>query len=365
MATRRTFLATGLSALAAPTVAADYAGALSQAFGALVDPQAAHRRALAVTGKAQARADVLLRGQGLKTGSVAERLRLLAEDPRWLYPDDDAGRDRAVADMTASLAALRPRLPAAFGDLPIAAAEVRRMSHADEAAGRGGYREAPTDGRAPAYYLDLKAIRTRPAWTLPSTAFHEVTPGHLLQLPLQNARPRRAEPAPASSAYFEAWAIYAEQLAADLGAYANDPRGEIGYLQWRLFRIGRIVADTGLHARGWSRDQAIAALTALQGQSVAFITIEADVDRMIAAPGKYAAEGLGALALGGWRPKDRARWPAFHRAVLAEGPAPFGELQRRDPLRRRDLVTWPPCQSLRRAGRSAGVRATGRCCSAA
>jgi uncharacterized protein (DUF885 family) len=322
MATRRTFLATGLSAFAAPALAADCAAALAQAFGAPVDPQAAHRRALAETQAMQARADLLLRGQGLGTGSVAERLRLLAEDPRWLYPDDDAGRDRAVAEMNARLAALRPRLAPVFGDLPIAAAEVRRMSRADEAAGRGGYREAPKDGRTEAYYLDLKAIGERPAWTLPSAAFHEVTPGHLLQLPLQPAG------APAT-AYFEAWAIYAEQLAADLGAYRHDPRGEIGYLQWRLFRVGRIVADTGLHALGWSRARAIAAMTGLQGRSIAFITIEADVDRMIASPGKYAAEGLGALALADWRPRDRNRWPAFHRAVLADGPLPFGELGRR------------------------------------
>jgi uncharacterized protein (DUF885 family) len=322
MATRRTFLATGLSALAAPALAADYTAALGEAFGAPVDPGAAHRRAVAETRVMQARADMLLRGQGLKAGGVADRLRRLAKDPRWLYPDDDAGRDRAVADMNARIAALRPRLAPAFGDLPIAAAEVRRMSRADEAAGRGGYREAPRDGKAGAYYLDLKAIRERPAWTLPSAAFHEVAPGHLLQRPLQPA-------GAATTAYFEAWAIYAEQLAADLGAYRHDPRGEIGYLQWRLFRIGRIVADTGLHALGWSRERAIGTMTGLQGQSVAFITIEADVDRMIASPGKYAAEGLGALALADWRPRDRGGWPAFHAAVLTDGPRPFGELARR------------------------------------
>ena len=284
---------------------------------------------LAVTVEAQARADYLLRGQGLRTGSAAERLRALAKDPRWLYPDDDAGRDQAVADMNTRIATLRPRLPEAFGDLPIAEAQVRRMSRADEAAGRGGYREAPRDGKPGVYYLDLKTIGARPAWTLPSAAFHEVTPGHLMQLPFQADPAAPASQSKDGGAYFESWAIYAEQLAADLGAYGSDPRGEIGYLQWRLFRIARIVVDTGLHARGWSRGQAIAALTALQGQSIAFITIEADVDRMISTPGKYAAEGLGALALATWRPRDRARWPAFHKAVLAGGPAPFGELQRR------------------------------------
>jgi uncharacterized protein (DUF885 family) len=70
-------------------------------------------------------------------------------------------------------------------------------------------------------------------------------------------------------------------------------------------------------------------MTELQGRSIAFITIEADVDRIIAAPGKYAAEGLGALSLAAWRPRDRARWPAFHRTVLAGGPRPFDDLERR------------------------------------
>ena len=203
-----------------------------------------------------------------------------------------------------------------------------RMSAADVAARKGGYREAPRANPG-AYYVDLRDIRARPSWTLPSTAFHEVTPGHLLQLPLQNARPHPAEPGPVSSAYFEGWGVYAEQLAADLGAYAHDPLGEIGYLQWRLFRIGRVVVDTGVGAMGWSRDRAVATLTDLQGFPAAFIGIETDVDRIIANPGKYAAEGLGALALARWRPKAQARWPAYHAAVLADGPWPFGELGRR------------------------------------
>ena len=320
---RRNFLAASLSALAAPALAADYAAVLTQAFGGPVDPLAAHAQAAAAARAAQARADRLLRGQGLRNGSVAERLRGLARDSRWLYPDDDTGRDRAVSDMNGRVARLLPRLGAALGDIPVAPGLVRRMSRADEAAGKGGYREPG------AYYVDLKAIRERPAWTLPSVAFHEVIPGHLLQMPLQALAGPPPEQVRGAGAYFEAWAIYAEQLAADLGAYARDPRGEIGYLQWRLFRLGRIVVDTGVHAMGWSREAAIAAMAGLQGQSIAFITIEADVDRIIATPGKYAAEGLGALALADWRPRQRTRWPAYHRAVLADGPRPFGELQGR------------------------------------
>ena len=335
MLNRRSLVAAalaGLAGLAAPAFAApsgDYRRALATAYGGDVDPMAAHRLAIAATRRLQARADRLLRSQGLTEGDVAARLRALAKDPRWLYADDQAGRDRAVADMNARLAAIRPKLAAVFGDLPIAPAEVRRMSGPDEAKGRGGYREVPHDGQPGAYYVDLKAIRGRPAWTLASVAFHELTPGHLLQAPLQDAAHPDPQRVREATAFSEAWAIYAEQLAADLGAYADDPMAEIGFLQWRLFRLGRVVADTGLHARGWSRGQAIAAMAALQGQSIAFITIEADVDRMIQTPGKVAAEGLGALTLSRLRPARRTAWPEFHRTVLQASPWPFGALERR------------------------------------
>lgn len=289
MTTRRNLLAGTIALAAAP------------AFAAMPD---GHARAFAVARACQRRLEPLLRAQGLARGTVAERLRALAKDERWLYPDDEAGRDRAVAEMNARLAALRPHLPRAFGDLSIPPAEVRRMSASDVAAGKGGYREIG------AYYLDLRNIRGRPSWTLPSVAFHEVTPGHLLQLPLQ------APGASSPPGFFEGWAIYAEQLACDLGAYARDPLGEIGYLQWRLFRLGRVIADTGMAARGWSQDQAIATMRELQGFDIAFVSIAADIARMAKEPGRFAADGLYALDLAARRPRDVRRWPAFHRQVL-------------------------------------------------
>jgi uncharacterized protein (DUF885 family) len=324
MLTRRDALAAGLAQLAAPAwgAAADYAGQLASAWGGPLDPAQVHREVAAAAAAAQARADRLLRGQGLTQGGVAERLRTLAADPRHLYPDDDAGRDRAVADMNARLAAIVPNLRTAFGDLPLPRARVRRMSPADVAAGRGGFREPDRDGVPGAYYVDLQHIRERPAWSLPTVAFHEVTPGHLLQMSLQ-------QPGRDGGAFFEAWATYAEQLCADLGAYRGDPLGESGYLHWRLFRLGRAVADTGLGALGWSRAQAVEALTGYQGQSVAFISIEADVERMLKTPGRVAADGLGALRLAQWRPRARADWPAWHRLVLTGSPWTFADLEKR------------------------------------
>jgi uncharacterized protein (DUF885 family) len=318
MRTRRTVLACAAALLAGPVVAAEsYAQSLAKTWGGPLDPTAAHRRALAEVRRLQGRAEVLLRGQGLTRGSVAERIAALFADERHLYPDNDAGRDRAVAEMNARLAALRPRLAQAFGDLPIPIAEVRRMSAADVARGRGGYRDPP------AYYVDLKAIRERPSWTLPSVAFHETVPGHALQATLQSSDPAKQ---PYVSAYSEAWATYAEQLAADLGAYAGDPLGEIGYLHWRLFRMARVVADTGQGALGWSVDRALAAMRDLQGHAIAFATLEVDVARIRQQPGAAAAQGLGVLEIARLRPSRHTEWPQFHRTIVADGPWPCSML---------------------------------------
>jgi len=319
MWTRRTLVATGAALLAGPAIAADgYAEALRQAWGAPIDPAAAYREARAEIRRLQPRADRLLRGQGLTRGTVAERLGVLFADERYLFPDSNAGRDAAAALMNAALARLKPQLAAAFGDLAVPAAEVRRMSPADEAQGRGGYREPP------AYYVDLKAIRERPDWTLASVAFHETVPGHALQTTLQSADPAKQR---WFGVYSEAWATYAEQLAADLGAYAGDPRGELGYLHWRLFRMARIVADIGLGALGWDDARAIAAMREIQGHAIAFTTPEADVARMRRQPAVYATQGLGALTIGRLRPRRLADWPQFHRRILADGPWPGSMLR--------------------------------------
>ncbi|HET9160320.1 MAG TPA: DUF885 family protein, partial [Caulobacteraceae bacterium] len=146
-----------------------------------------------------------------------------------------------------------------------------------------------------------------------SVAFHEVIPGHLMQIPLQAEGVKEPDP------FFEGWATYAEQLAFDLGAYTKDPMGEVGYIHWRLFRLARVAVDCMLQ-RGLPRDAAILAMRRLQGPPIAFISIEADVERFITSPGKAAREGLAALTLAAKRPKSITQWPAYHRRILT-GPA--------------------------------------------
>jgi uncharacterized protein (DUF885 family) len=277
-----------------------------------------------------ARADRLLRAEGLAAGSVADRLRLLARDPRYLYPNDDSGRDRAVAEMNEWLAAARALLSRQFGMIPAAVdhVAVRRMSPAEEAAGKAGYRTLPSvDGSTPgAYFVDLHEIGRRPQWTLRSVVHHELLPGHMMQLPLQT----RADPHPlrlgAATGFIEGWAIYAEQLALESGIYAQDRRGEIGCLQWLLFRLGRALIDVGINAFGWSDGVALAFLRDLQGDPMIFAPFEKDIARARGAPGGLAADALNWLGFAQLRDAAIQRGAdqrRVHDRLLAQGAAPL------------------------------------------
>ncbi|MET0308038.1 MAG: DUF885 family protein [Sphingomonas sp.] len=307
----------------------DYYGLLLRRFaGDDANPDTAWRRLEQERVRTLARADALLKKLGQKTGTVGARFSALWSDPRWLYSDDDAGRDTAVADMNRTLDAARDRLPTEFASYPdsAAAVRVRRMSAEDAAAGRSGYRALPSATTPGSYFVDLKDIRRRPTWTLPGAVHHELLPGHMIQLPIEAAadpHPLRLEYAPA---FAEGWAIYAEQLAAADGAFAGDPMAELGHLHWTLFRIGRGLADLGIHLHGWTLDQAQAKLAEWQGEPAYFAPFALELDRITAEPASRAAEALVWLTLADLaRGRDRK---AFHSLVLADGRKRTDELRR-------------------------------------
>lgn len=315
-----------------------YALVLKANLGDAITPAEAHAKGLDACRRLSARADALLRSRGLTKGGVGARLTALSRDPRFLYSDDDVGRDRLVADMNAWLDKAKVRSPRSFGAIPKGAltSKVSRMSSADEAAARQGYREAPSfDGsRSGTYFVDLAAIRTRPSWTLASVAHHECVPGHMLQIPMEEgagAHPLRTRLA--CPGFSEGWSIYAEQLADEEGAFAGDPLAELGYLQWMLFRAGRLVVDTGLHAKGWSQAEAETWFTALQGPPPVFAPIAQDVERAAIGPGSVAGQGLSWLGLVELRAAARRRQArdfdlkAFHDAVLWPGTLPLAMLR--------------------------------------
>ncbi len=294
-----------------------YAQTLQFQLGARVEPRQAHAQALERARALQAEADVLLRGDGLVRGDVASRLRALATDPRHLAADD-AAKALAVDEMNARLSRVRALLAGVISDGATVAGAVERLDPSTENDGAQGRRQGSR------YLIDLGA--PRPTWTLPSVVHHEVSPGHLLQAQYERRIAVPSLQARYSSGYSEGWATYAEQLADDIGAYSDDPLGGIGYLQWMLFRVARIVADTGIHVMRWSRERAIEEMRALQGDSIAFVSIEDDVVRLCAQPGASAAQGLAALYIAELRERtrrttrERFSMTAFHDAMLRHGP---------------------------------------------
>jgi uncharacterized protein (DUF885 family) len=192
------------------------------------------------------------------------------------------------------------------------------MSRVEELAGKAGYRVLPAPGKSGAYYVDLKNIRRRPSWTLPSVVAHELLPGHMIQLPIEVAadpHPLRLEYAPA---FAEGWGVYAEQLAAAEGAFV-DPMAELGHIHWLLFRVGRGLVDIAIHSDGWPVEHARAQLVEWQGEPVYFAPFDTDLARIVAEPASRAAEALAWLAIADRAPPAVAARKAFHRDMLAGG----------------------------------------------
>jgi uncharacterized protein (DUF885 family) len=306
---------------------------IERQLGARVDPEAAHRRFEQEVARLGRRADELMRERGFRAGSVGARYKTLFAEPRWQYPDSDAGRNRAVADMNRWLDKARPRVAALIGDVPPECLDVRnrRMSPAEEAAGKSGYRELPAGGKPGAYFVDLKDIARRPSWSLASVVHHELLPGHMIQTPIEVA----ANPHPVRLAYLpgfaEGWAIHAEQQMAADGAYRGEPLAEIGHIHWLLFRLARGLADTGIHHRRWSVEQARAEVEAIQGVPAYFAAFETDIERIAREPGLRAAEALawlGLADLAAAQPSAATR-RQLHQRILRDGRKPLRLLQER------------------------------------
>jgi uncharacterized protein (DUF885 family) len=298
-------------------------------------PDEIHRTGLNLVAEQSAQIDAILKAQGLSQGTVGQRLRALYDDPKYRYPNTDAGKDKLIADLNLKVAAVQARLPAYFGTLPKAKLDIRRVPKFTEAGAPGGYYEPGTlDGtRNGAYYINLRDTAEVPSWTLPTLTFHEGVPGHHLQgsLAMENHLPliRKTQ---WFSGYGEGWALYAEQLAVEMGMYDDDPLGHVGQLHDSLFRAVRLVVDSGIHSKSWSREQAIKYYVETLGDQDASATTE--VERYCVWPGQACSYMLGKLdwlrlrakaktALG---PKYDIR--QFHDAGLLPGAMPLAVLDR-------------------------------------
>lgn len=248
-------------------------------------PDEIHASGLDQCRELSAQLDPLLRAQGLTQGTAGQRLTALGKRPDLLFANTDAGRAELLKHLEAITARVRPLIPRAFGKLVPGNLRIQRVPPAIEAGAPNGYAgPGSKDGKLPGiYYINLRDTGIWPRYSLPTLTFHEGIPGHIWQgeytfdLPLIRTLL-------ASNAYSEGWALYAEQLADELGFYADDPLGRIGYLQSMLFRAARLVADTGLHHKRWTMPRAMAFFTETTG--ITESQARSELNRYCAWPGQ-------------------------------------------------------------------------------
>lgn len=269
-----------------------YAWALQAGTTTRLSPDEVHRLGLDQLAALQGQMDAILKRLGMTRGTVGERMTAMGKDPRYLFPDDDKGRAAILSFIDGRLADIRTRLPRAFATLVPARLIVKRVPVEIEAGAPGAYAGAGTiDGSVPGnYYINLRDTGMWPRYALPTLTYHEGIPGHIwqgeytYQLPLIRSLL-------AFNAYSEGWALYAEQLGDELGAYEGDPAGRLGYLQSIAYRCCRLVVDTGLHAKRWSRQQAIDWFATTNGSTIE--EVQGEVDRYCAWPGQACGYKVG------------------------------------------------------------------------
>jgi uncharacterized protein (DUF885 family) len=296
-------------------------------------PEQIHQTGLDLVKEHQAKIEALMQKHGMTKGTVGERLRAMYDDPKMVYPNTDAGKEQLIADLNVKVAAVRARLPAYFGALPKAEVVIKRVPKEIEAARAGGYYDAPSlDGKVPGiYWINLRDTAEQPRWLLPTLTYHEAIPGHHLQLSIQReAKMPLIRKLSYFSAYMEGWALYAEQLAVEMGMYDGDDMGLIGQLHDSMFRCVRLVVDSGMHAKKWTREQAVKYYVDVLGdQESGAIT---EIERYCVEPGQACGYMLGKLTILAARDKAKAALGAkfdiraFHDAILIGGAIPLAML---------------------------------------
>ncbi|MES3153117.1 DUF885 domain-containing protein [Sphingomonas faeni] len=322
-----------------PDGEAYYAAAAEAATTVAMTGDEIHRLGLAQVAEIGARIDKILTAQGMSKGTVGARLVALNQRPDQLYPNTDAGRDALLAHLNRQIKAMQARLPEAFATLPKAPVEVRRVPPTIQAGAPGGYyQNASLDGSRPAiYYINLRDTFDRPKFGLATLTHHEAVPGHHLQvgLALESTEIPLIRRRGFFSGYSEGWALYAEQLADEMGMYEGDPLGQVGYLQSLLFRATRLVVDSGMHAKRWSREQATDYLIATTG--IARGRSQGEIDRYTVWPGQACSYKIGHTVWTRLRAEAQKRpdfsLKQFH-TVLLKGAMPLAILER---VVRRDM----------------------------
>ncbi|WP_304166566.1 DUF885 family protein [Phenylobacterium aquaticum] len=308
-----------------------YATSLRNYTTSNITPDEVHQLGMDLVKSLSAQADVLMKKAGYTKGTVGERYRAMYDDPKQHYPNTDAGKEQLLAHLNEQVKIVSAKLPQYFGQLPKAPLEIRRVPKAIEAGAPGGYYNSPSlDGKRPGiYWINLRDTAEVPSWTLPTLTYHEGIPGHHLQLSLNN----EAGDLPlirkviGFSGYSEGWALYAENLAVEMGMYEKDVLGHIGMIHDALFRAVRLVVDSGMHHKKWSREQALKFYIDTIGDSEAGSITE--IERYCVWPGQASSYMVGKITWLNARARAKKALGSkfdirkFHDAGLLAGGTPL------------------------------------------
>jgi uncharacterized protein (DUF885 family) len=316
---------------ARPNGDAFYQWALKASTTTSMTPDEIHEMGQRELKELHARMDEILKGVGYTSGTVGDRMKALAKDPKYQFSPGDKGRAEILAFIDERLKWIRAQLPKAFNTLVNPNMEVKRLPPEEEPGAPAAYGGAGSiDGKIPGrYWINLKDTSLHSKYSLADLSFHEAIPGHILQGEYTRNSPLIRQML-AFNAYSEGWALYAQQLADELGAYENDPVGRVGYLQAIAFRACRLVVDTGIHAKQWTREQGVRFFVDVNGSNP--LEVASEVDRYCSWPGQACGYKVGHTEINRQRERARAEAgarfdiKAFNDTVVRGGNVPLDVL---------------------------------------
>jgi len=312
-----------------------YAYALRKNTTTKLNPEEVHELGVREVARIEGEMRTLLEANGYSGRPIGEALDAMGADPQFLFPNDDNGRAAALAEYARLITQATERSRELFATIPKAKIEVQRVPEFKQATGPGAYYQgAAMDGTRPGvFYANLRDMGEVPKWGMPTLAYHEGVPGHHFQISTAQelkGLPQFRKLIP-FTAYQEGWALYTEWLAKKAGWYDADPFGDLGRLQAELFRAVRLVVDTGIHAKHWRREQAIAYMREKTGMGEKEVT--AEIERYIVNPGQACAYKVGMLKLQELRTRAETELAGkfdqrqFHDVVLKNGALPLDILE--------------------------------------
>jgi uncharacterized protein (DUF885 family) len=308
-----------------------YRWALKASTTTSMSPDEVHEMGKAELQRLHAQMDAILKEIGYANGSVGERMKGLAKDPQYKFSDGDKGRAEILVFINDRLSWARAQMPRAFNHPVNPNMEVRRLPPEEEPGAPAAYGGAGSiDGKIPGrFWINLRTTDLHSKYSVADLAFHEAIPGHIWQGEYTHAMPTIRQML-AFNAYSEGWALYAEQLADELGAYDRYHVGRLGYLQSIAFRACRLVVDTGIHAKRWTREQGVRFFVDMNGSNP--LEVASEVDRYCAWPGQACGYKVGHSEIVRQRDKAKASLgakydvKAFNDTVVLGGNVPLDVL---------------------------------------